>query len=444
MKSRSLPARRATAVIVGLSLTALALTACSTSGGGSTASKSITVQAVHGDEAVVASYIKVFQKKNPGVKVKVTAVSQTGKNGSNIQVITSAGAPDVAMVPTNSQAYTQLAAGGQLTDIGDVWSASNLSKRLGAATADSLKIGGKPYVVPYEESLYNIVYYNKALFAKLGIQEPANHRISSFDDLKSIVAKLKAGGTQGLAIGPGDNYQASWMVDAFLPTSASPSQVTSFLTSWQGGKTAVSTKYTSPAFTDSINQIDQMGKAGIFQDGYLGQKVAQAESLFIQGQAGMLLDGDWSAATLKTGGISFDFGWALLPPVDSSKKAQLNTYGGNAFAIPVKAKNPELAKKFLEAVASVEGQTTLIKNGQLPMVNDVPAAAYTSLLPQVQEQLADFKANGGQPGWTSVVPGGLGQQLVDPLIQEMLNGNGTPASIGDAVQKQLLVVRAAK
>jgi raffinose/stachyose/melibiose transport system substrate-binding protein len=430
-------------IVFGLATVAIAgfaLSGCSSASNATGESKTLTVQAVHGDEKVVASFIKVFKDQNPGVTVKVTAVSQTGKNGSNIQVITSNGAPDVAMVPTNSQAYTQLANGHQLRDLAGVWKTSDLQKRYGAATANSLKVNGNAYVVPYEESLYNIVYYNKALFAKLGIAEPTDHRISSTADLQSIVAKLKAGGKQGLAIGPGDNYQASWMVDAFLPTSATPAQMTSYLTSWQGGKTTGAALYTDAAFTTSVAQIQSMGKAGVFQKGYLGQKVAQAESLFIQGQAGMLLDGDWSAQTLKDGGIKFDFGWALLPPINPAQKAQLNIYGGNAFAIPVKAKNPALAEKFLEAVSSVQGQSSLIANGQLPMVTDVPSSAYTALLPQVQEQLADFKTNGGQPGWTSVVPGGLGQQLIDPLIQELLGGNGTPESIGAAVQKQLLVV----
>lgn len=443
MQSRSQPKRRflALATVSLAALVGVSLAGCSSSSGGST-SKTITVQVQSGSDAVIQSFIKVFQKQNPGTKVKTTAVSQTAKTGSNLQVLTSSSAPDVAIVPTNTQAFTTLTTGNQLVPLDSVWKSANLDKRYGSSLASALKTGGTPYVVSYDSTIYNVVYYNKAMFSSLGIQAPANHHISSLSELESIVSKLKAGGKQGLAIGPADNYQSSWMVDAFLPTTSTTSQLDNYLSSWQP-KTKVTAKYTDPAFTDALAQIQKMGKAGVFQDGYLGQKVTQAEALFVQGQTGMLLDGNYSADVLKKDGIQFDYGWATLPPAGSLKKTQLTLYNGDAYAIPVKAKNPELAKKFLEAMMSVDGQTSLIANGSLPSVNDIPTSAYSGLAPQVQEQLAEVKKNGGQPGWTSVIPGGLGQQFIDPLIQEMLNGNGSPANIGQSVQQQLIKTRSA-
>jgi raffinose/stachyose/melibiose transport system substrate-binding protein len=417
----------------------LALAGCSGSGGST--SKSITVQVQTGQESEIQGFISVFKKQHPGYTVKTQTVSQTAKTGSNLQVLTSSNAPDVAIVPTNSQAFTKLTTGKQLTDISDVWKAADLDKRYGSSLSKALKTNGTPYIVSFDQTIYNVVYYNKALFEKAGITAPADHRIASLNDLTSMAQKLKAIGKDGLSIGPGDGFQSSWMIDAFLPTAASPDQLQNYLSSWQSSKTPVSAKYTDKPFVDSIARIQQMGQAGVFQAGYLGQNVAQSEANFIQQSAGMLLDGSYSPAVLKKGGISFDYDWMLLPPIDSSAKTQVSLYNGNAYAIPVRAKNVAGAKLFLRSVISAQGQETLPSLGSLPSVNDVPASAYSRLAPQVQGLLADQKQNGGQPGWTSVVPGGLGQQLVDPQIQEMLNGKGDPASIGESVQQELTKLR---
>lgn len=431
---------RSFAAVAGVAIVGLGLAGCSSGNSSGSSSKSITVQVQAGSEKQFQGFIDVFEKENPGVTVKTTSVSQTAKTGSNLQVLTSSDAPDVAIVPTNTQVFSTLTQGKQLLPLDDVWNSAQLDKRYGPSLAPSLKTGGTPYVISYDEVMYDVVYYNTSLLKSAGIALPTDHRIASFDELKSMASKLKAVGKQALAFGPGDNYQASWMIDAYLPTTSSEGQLQNYLTSWQPN-TDITAKYTDSAFVDAVAQIQAMGKAGIFQDGALGQKVPQAESLFVQQQAGMLLDGSWTTGVLKKDGVNFDYDWALLPPVQAGKKSQLALYTGDALAIPARAKNPDLAKKFLESVMSVNGQETLIAQGALPSVNDVPDSAYSSLPGQVQEQLADVKQNGGQPGWTSVVPGGLGQQFVDPQVQEMLNGSTTPEAIGDSVQQQLMKTR---
>ena len=437
MGKKKLKGPLALAMVAAASVLLAACSAGSTSAG----SKTLTVQVQGGSEKEFAAFIKVFKEQNPGITVKTTSVSQQAKTGTNLEVLTSSSAPDVATIPTNTQVYTEMVKAKQLLPLNDVWKLANLGEHYSPVLVSALKTNNTPYVVSYDSTFYNIVYYNKKLFKSLGIAEPTNHRFSSLSALESTVSKLKAAGKQGLAIGPADNYQSTWLLDALLPTSANKSEMQNYLSSWQAS-TPVTAKYTAPPFTNALTQIKAMGAAGLFQDGFLGQKVSQAESLFLQGSAGMILDGNYSTTVFKSGGISFDYGWALLPPVNSRSKSQIAQYNGNTLAIPLKAKNPDLAKKFLESVMSVEGQSTVPGVGSLPAANDVPASALSVFPTPVLEQLADAKSNGGQPGWTAIVPGGLGQQLVDPLVQEMFNGKETPGQIGAAVQKQLDSIKA--
>lgn len=434
--TRRLKARRALTIGALATVACVTLTSCSAGSSGGTAKENLVVQIQSGQEPTINAYIDLFKKQYPGVTVKTTSVSQTAKTGTNLQTITSSNAPDVAIVPTNSQAYTEATRGHQLLALTDVFAKADLEKRYGSALADSLKVGGTPYAVSFDSTFYDVVYYNPALFAKAGAAVPSNHRFASIDDLKAAVGKLKAKGYQGLSLGPADKFQSSWMIDAFLQTTTTPSQYQNYLSSWQAGE-KVAVKFTDPPFVSAVAAIQNMGKAGVFQNGYLGMNVSQSEATFVQQRAAMLLDGSYTPPLLKKDGISFEYDWALLPPVDSDKQMKLVTYNGDAYAIPAKAKNPSMAKKFLETIMSPAGQSATVASGFLPSVNDLPKSTFSKLAPQVQSQLADVAKNGSAPGWTSVVPGGLGQQLVDPLVQEMLNGNGTPASIGQAAQAAL-------
>ncbi|GLI26657.1 putative ABC transporter extracellular-binding protein YurO [Agromyces rhizosphaerae] len=442
LTTRARPRSRGLWAAATVAVSGLLLAGCSTASDDPAAeSDTLVLQVQAGAEANVAGFLSVFEEQYPDVTVETQAVSQTAKTGSNLQVLTSSSAPDVAVVPTNTQVFSELTAAGELVPLDDVWEAADLDARYGESLAAALKTAGTPYVVSYDSTIYNVVYYNKDLFAELGIPEPENHRFESLDELEATVTALKEGGKQGLAIGPADNYQSSWMIDAYLPTSSTPEELENYLTSWQEG-VEQTISYTDEPFLRAIEQIKAMGEADLFQDGYLGQDVATAQSLFVQGAAGMMLNGQYAAQPFIDEGMTDEFGWAMLPPVDPGAMTQLTLYNGDAFAIPARAKNPDLAKKFLEVVMSVEAQETLIEKGALPSINDVPAESYSVMIPQVQEMLADVAEFGGQPGWTSVVPGGLGQQLVDPRIQEMLNGNETPAGVGQTVEDMLTEMRA--
>lgn len=424
------------------------LVACSSSGGGSGSgsassnSGTVTVQMQQGPENAkeFGAVIRAFKKQYPRIKVNTVIVPNAALIGSNLTVLTSSNPPDVAQVPINSTVYSRMLQAKQLVPLNDVWQKDNLSSVYPPAVAATLKSNGTPYVVNYHEVYYCVVYYNTALFKRLGIPVPANHRLASIADLVKIVKVLRAHGYQGLAYGPADGYESSWQIDSFLPGTASKAQLANYMSSWQP-RVPVTAKYTDPAFVHAVAGVQTLGKDGVYQDGYLGQKVAQAESLFVQQKAGMLLDGSWAPAALGAQGLKFQMGWMLLPSLNPSLPTPLLSYNGDALGIPVQAAHQALAKKFLEFIMSPKGQANIIQGGELPVTTTVPASVYKGLPAIVQDELAYAKANGSLVGWTSAVPGGLGQAFTDPLVQAMLNGQMTPQAVGAKVQAQLQVIR---
>ncbi len=105
-QSSAKPRRRSAALAAVLSLSLLAA-ACSSgdSGGGSS---TLTVQ-VQAEQLKSFQYAAdIFEKKNPGVKVKLQTITGEQKNSTNAQVLASGDAPDIGIVPTNAPPYLEL------------------------------------------------------------------------------------------------------------------------------------------------------------------------------------------------------------------------------------------------------------------------------------------------------------------------------------------------
>jgi raffinose/stachyose/melibiose transport system substrate-binding protein len=393
--------------------------------------------------SIQQAFARGFEATHKNVTVKLESVTTAAKVGTNLTVVSSANAPDVGLIPTNTPAYQSLVTKGGILDLAPVWKAAKLDKRYPASVNALTSFQGKHYVLALSTSFYGFVYYNADLFAKNHITVPANHRIASASDLYRMASALTKGGVQPLEMGGKSGYEASWMVDALLPTSATASQTSNYLSSWHSS-VPVTAKYTDPAFVDVLKQLQNYAKNGVYQNGYLGADQGSTESAFMSGTAGMLIDGSWQAGVISKAKLPFKVGWLLLPPIKASSKTQLAGFYGADVVVPTKAKHKDLAMQFLEYMASDEGQQKAVidAGSQIPSVNTLPKSAFTKLDPLVQQMLQDANTNGAQSGWTSTVPAGIGQTTIDPLLQSMYAGSVTPEAIGQTIQAALPGVRA--
>jgi raffinose/stachyose/melibiose transport system substrate-binding protein len=430
---------------------AVTLTACGSSGksgssasGGSTTSGTIRFQSLSFLAAQNAPIIKAFEAANPGIKVEVDSISSAQIN-TNGTVLSSSDPPDIGVVNINSPVFTQLSDAHQLTALNGVWSAASLKHRYGTGLAEALLAGqSSPYVVATEDVYYGFLAYNATLFRKLGIPLPADHRFASLAALRSACTKLKAAGYSCIALGGDNAYSVSNLFDPLLPTSASASQLTNYLTSWNRS-VPVTAKYTAPAFVDALTQLNRMNSDGMFQNGFLGQSIEQAAATFQSQKSGLYASDATHLASLHKD-VTFSLDWALLPPANASAKTQ-NTVFLGTYGIPAHAKNKALAEKFLDYYMSEAGQLSILKtNVDVPIVNDLPTAQLAADAPDslVGQILQDSAKNGLQLGWTSAVPGSVGQTLINPLIEQMFLDQTSPAKIVSAVQAALAEERGGK
>lgn len=384
-----------------------------------------------------------FESENPGVTVEFQTLTADQQSTTNLQVLTSDDAPDVASAPTNTSVYTEMVKNDQFLPLDDVWEEAGLEEGYGPALADALRPQGTAYGVLFSKVLYGVAWYNKAIFDEVGIEVPEDHQIGTMENLEEIATKLREAGYQPLSIGGSSNYHLTWILDNLLATVATPEELTNYTTSFDPNVADVEIGYTAEPFQQSLARIKEMYDGQIFQDGVLGMDQDAAMALFAAGQAGMMMGHNQTpAGVADKAGSEIDMGFLFLPPIVEGATTLPNFYAGNTLEIPKNADNPELAKKFLATLMEPEMQAAAIEatDGAAPAIA-LPESELQDGAPAPVLELFGYDAEqGNAAGWASLVPASLG--TTDPLIQELLTGGTTTEAIGEELDAELENVRA--
>jgi raffinose/stachyose/melibiose transport system substrate-binding protein len=390
---------------------------------------------------------KEFTKKYPNVKIEFTAITNEAKGGPNLQVLSSDGAPDIGLIPLNSNVYTQLVKNKALVPLNGIFKADDTVKRIGPPADSLLQPDGNYYAAPHSVVYYNVLWTNPDAIKKAGATLPKDGLFKNVTEFINFSKKCSAAGYAGLAIGGKTNFQASWMFDAMMPSAVSDDALNNYINSYKKD-VPVTASWTSSGIVKTLTALGQLAKAGVYQKGYLGMDLDQATAFFTSGKSCLLLGGTWMPggafeADTKAGTMKFTPSFAVLPPVVAGAKSTFTPYYGDAFGVPTKSKNREWALELLRYSVSDEGQRigVLEASGNFPAINTVPKSAYTKIPKAVLEVLAHVEKYGVKSGWTSEVPGAYGQAFLNPLIQRLQEGKTSAVQISRDLQKELLKVR---
>lgn len=385
-----------------------------------------------------------FEKQNPGVKVNLQVLDAQTQTTTNLQLMTSDNAPDVASAPMNLPPYAAMMKARQFIPIDDVWKDANLKARYGAGISSTL-IGpdGKNYQVLLGAVYYGVAWINKDAFKKAKITIPANHQIGSMSNFKAMAKKLRAAGYEPMSVGGSSGYHLTWMLDALLATSV-PAVKLANLTSNFVSEVPATTSYTDASVGKALTQLKDIYDAKIFQNGVLGQDQNVGMALFAAGRAAMMMGHNATPGGLKDRlRVNLNLDFLFLPPVTAGTKVLPNLSASNTYQIPVKAKNVALAKKFLILMMSDEMQIAYAKSGAGLAVVKLPKAAlddaYSTLAPSVKSLIAYANDNGSAVGWGDRTPAEL-NGVTDAMIQKLFLKKLTTKQIGqqlDAIRDKL-------
>ncbi|MEU6912872.1 ABC transporter substrate-binding protein [Streptomyces olindensis] len=403
-------------VLVAATTAAALLAACSggtkASGSGGGGTKTLTLASV--DQGSVEDVVKAFEKANPGVKVRYTT-SGADQYQQQIRTQLSSGtAPDVMSVwPGNGNpgATYVLAKPGYLRDLSDQPWAAKLP--------DAVKT-----VAQYEGKTYNAVFglngigavYNQQAMEKAGLTPP-----DTWQELLAFCRDAKAKGTPAFALGIQDNWVTQLVLYALVATTVyGPDR--DFDQKMQAGQAT----FAKSAWTTAVDKYLTMQKTGCFQKNPLGTNYEASQQLAATGKTLGIVQGNWVIALLKGKNPKGTFTFKALPATDDPSATLIPAAAGAGYGVNAKAKNPELALKFVNFVMSPEGMNLFVKKqGSLPSLPDTGHKVDPSLT-----ELSTFiQKDRTVPFMDQLWPNAKVQQTMLSGLQEIFSGQTTPAKL---------------
>ncbi|WP_405718010.1 extracellular solute-binding protein [Streptomyces sp. NBC_01537] len=417
MKTRKLP------VLVAAVTSVAVLAACSGGtkagsggggGGGGGGSRTLTLASV--DQGSVEDVVKAFEKANPGVKVRYTT-SGADQYQQQIRTQLSSGtAPDVMSVwPGNGNpgATYVLAGPGYLRDLSDQpWAAK---------MPDAIKS-----VAQYEGKTYNAIFgqngigavYNQQAMAKAGLTPP-----DTWTKLLAFCKAAKAKGTPAFALGNQDNWVTQLVLYALVATTVYGHD-RDFDKKMQAGQVT----FGQSPWTTALDKYLTMERTGCFQKSPLGTNYEASQALAATGRTLGIVQGNWVIALLKQKNPKGTFTLKALPATDTPSETLIPAAAGAGYGVNAKAKNKDLALKFVNFVMSPQGMNLFVKKqGGLPSLPDTGSVVDPSLA-----ELSKFVGSDRTvPFMDQLWPNAKVQQTMLSGLQEIFSGQSTPKKLLD-------------
>jgi multiple sugar transport system substrate-binding protein len=241
-----------------------------------------------------------FEAANPGINVKRLVTPTLDRDGYAKQLLASGQFPDVLQAITPQDYVSQ----GLLYAFTPAEVAS-----WHVTTPKAGTIGGKQYSIPNEAQVIPLVYYNKAIFAKLHLKIP-----KTWAQFVAICKKTKAAGITPLELGGSKDTWASWI---FLGGIFS-TDVLSKNPNWILQRKAGKVHFTDPLVQRAFTKWAAFAKAGYFNKDALSLDYPHMQQAFLDGKAAMYPMGSWAASASAVGASKFGTGVFRLPTGNGS------------------------------------------------------------------------------------------------------------------------------
>lgn len=302
----------------------------------------VTIHVLHymveGDKAAGLQAIEdAFTEKYPNVSFENTAYSQGTDYFAQLQTaIASGDFPEIMM--GNPGLYSDLIENGFVMDL----TGNAVIEGLGLNAADmgDVSYEGRWYAFPVDFKTWGC-YYNKTLFAELGLEIPTTQ-----SELLDVCEKLQAAGIQPWAQWYSDGASVDIEMRPILWTKAIQNGDNDMFEKLMSGEAKVADY---PYFAEGLEAWGaRMGNWAANTATSNDQSAANEE--FIAGKAGMLYQGTWNYGSLEmlTAGSDFEYGFFFVPTDDTGADPVMNVQVDQAFMVNPQAEEAEWAVKFME------------------------------------------------------------------------------------------------
>jgi raffinose/stachyose/melibiose transport system substrate-binding protein len=354
------------------------------------------------------SAMKDFEAAHPGVKIQFELKTFDQIQQTAQMILNSSDAPDVLEINKGNATAGLYAKQGLLTDLTDVATQRGWDKLLPSSIQTTCRydengiMGSGPLYGVTNYGEFVMVYYNKDMFKKYGVEVP-----TSLDEFNAAADKFVAAGVTPITLGGLDK----WPVTQNFYELALYKADRNFINNYELFQGDVD--FHGPEFTFAAEALADQVKKGYFGKNATGTSYDDANAAFVQGKVPMDLTGSWMFGTFLSTIKDFDWGMFVMP----GKK--LNTgSGGNLWVVPAGAQNKELAYDFIDLTLQPKAQTIMANAGGIPLSADLSQIS-DAHIKELNEAFSTIVKNDGlafypdwpAPGYMDTLGGGL-QELI--------------------------------
>jgi multiple sugar transport system substrate-binding protein len=357
------------------------------------------------NEKAVQDRIARYQKANPGVTIKRTAVPFAQLKQKLLQGATAGELPDFVVI--DNPDHSSFAALGVLADITDRVEAWGQASEYFEGPMQSAVYEDRYYGLP-DNSNCLALWGNTAVLERAGVDMPTD-----WDALRAAVAELTSGKRKGLAVCSVKSEEGTFQWLPFLwAAGADLDSLDS-----DGGRAALS------LWVDFVRN-------GQMSQGIVNWDQAAVLQQFQNERAAMMVNGPWQIGVLEADTPDLEWEVGVLPK-DSTSASVL---GGENLAITKASKNLDAAWRFVEWTQ--EPDNLLRYNtiaGKIPSRKDVAENEQWTADPALKvfvEQLAVAKPRNYGPKYPEI------SAAVQEMLQSALTGGETvEAAVSTAAGK---------
>lgn len=288
------------------------LSACGSSDSGSESSnpaedKVITVMAsgVTGgtQDKFLQEFKTIVEKEYPDYTIEATLLPDDQYYTSLKSKLSTGQAPDMFLVQpkkASASSVEGMAEAGYIEDLSDLAGWDNIVETV----KTDMSYGGNPYAISSAVGVLG-TWYNKTLFKEHGIELPTN-----WEEFLAANEKLKDAGITPITMGDKDSYMIQFGMYQVAANEVYPINA-DFDNQLYDGKT----KFTDKSWVKTIEKYYELYQKEYVTSTSLGLGQAQAQQMFIDQQAAMIFDGDFSYSAFEN--VDFELGFMALPANDS-------------------------------------------------------------------------------------------------------------------------------
>ncbi|MFF3393480.1 ABC transporter substrate-binding protein [Streptomyces sp. NPDC002669] len=233
-----------------------------------------------------------YEKKHPGVKVKLELTGTISANAKLTQDLAAGDPPDVAQQITPTPENASLFA-----DLSDQpWAADT-------PLAEQYAIDGKRYVVGVGEQIQSLVFYNKAAFTKAGLDAT---KIRTIDQFTDAMGKLKSAGYKPL------QTSGQWVTGAQFSMMADAGVLTED-PKWTAKRNDGKVSFADSGYLPYLEHYKEWIDTGHLDKSALGLTYADGQTAFLNGKSAMYIMGSYFVPAADAAKKSDDIGVFTMP-----------------------------------------------------------------------------------------------------------------------------------